>query len=122
MSWLSRWDKRNQRVVDEYQDHYHRVVPSPTGDRYYELTARRHVAGTDGLVDVGLIGFVVGLVIDFVDWAFRRRRRGGDVEVVVRSGRSGNAVMTRHVATMEEAVALLDEWEPVIRAQGPEGL
>ncbi len=121
MRWLSRWDKRNQRVVDEHRDPYLRVVPSPTGDRYYEMTARPD-AGIATALDASFIGFVVGLVIDFLDWVLRRRRRGGVVEVVVRSARSGETVATRSVATMHEAAALLDEWEPIIQARGPDGL
>lgn len=123
MSWLSRWDRRNQQVVDEQREQNQRVVASPVGDRYYELEIKPDIGIAEAfLLEGGLIGMFLGIVVEFSDWLFRRRHRQGNMAVLVRSARTGKVVVSQRVHSMAEAEALVEQWSELIRTGGPDAI
>lgn len=120
---MSRWDRRNQRVVVEHRDRNQRVVVSPVGDRYYELEIKPDIGIADAfLLEGGLIGLFLGVVVEFFDWLLRRRHRKGNMAVLVRSARTGKVVVSQRVHSMSEAEALVEQWSGLIRTSGPDAI
>ena len=102
MSWLNKWDRHNQRVVERDAD-LHRIVTAPDGTRY------EVVASNQG-GNVPATGSVLADVALMVRHALRYARgRRWSIAVTSMATSSGPST-SRVVRTRVEAKAMVDEF------------
>jgi hypothetical protein len=100
MSWLDRWNSRNQEAV-EREAELHRVARAPDGGRYEIIAEAQDWHLGTGSVLLDSLAFVLAVV---------RRARGKEWVVSVRRTASGpDSLSTRHARTREEASEIVAE-------------
>ena len=99
MSWLDRWDRRNQEAVAREAE-LHRVVTAPDGSRYEIIAEAKDWHLGTGSVLLDSLALV---------WAVVRRARGKEWVVSVRRSASGSEVVTRRARTRENAGEIVAE-------------